>query len=98
MVAGLLRTELSGEPLGAEERRQTPNDGPFALGILISSHLGIGRREDRMCLELGVASRLAGQGSVKCLDSLVVAVEEIIRHADAHGCLSVGAVEAERSF
>ena len=48
MVASLLRAELPGKALGVEERRQTPNDGPFAFGIPVSADLGIGRREDRM--------------------------------------------------
>jgi HEPN domain-containing protein len=48
MVAGLRGAELAGKPLGAEERRQTHDDGPLALGIPVSADLGIGRREDRM--------------------------------------------------
>src|SRR5438874_9661104 len=51
-----------------------------------------------MCKELSVSSGGAGQGAVKCLDGLGVALQEIIRHAQVQSCPSVGAVEAERPF
>src|SRR5207237_6367302 len=94
MFARLRRAELPSEPLGVEEWRQTLNNGAFALDIPVSTRYGVDCSEERMCLELREASGVAGQGAVKCLDRLVVAVQEIIRHTDVHSCPSVGAVEA----
>src|SRR5207248_5891066 len=98
LVARRLRPELLGEDAGIEERRQTCNNGTLFLGVPVFAHAGIGRREDRMCEELSVSSGSAGQGAVKCIDGLDVAVQEIMRHAQVQSCPSVGAVEAERSF
>src|SRR6267378_1382054 len=98
MFARLLRAELGCEPLGVEERRQTRNDGALAFGILVSAHLRVARREDRMSHELSVSSGAPREGAARCLDGLAVAVEEIIRHANKQSCPGVGPVEAERSF
>ena len=51
MVAGRLRAQLSGEPLGAKERRQAGDDGTLAFGIFVSAHLGISGRTTAYALE-----------------------------------------------
>ena len=63
MVAGWVYAELRGKTVGIEERRQTSNDGPLAFGMPVSANLAIGHhREDRMYLELSVASGCCGSG------------------------------------
>ena len=47
LVAGLLGTELRGEPLGGEKRRHADHGGPLSLGFLSSIQLRIGRRVPR---------------------------------------------------
>src|SRR5262249_31164369 len=81
-----------------KERRQTCSDGVLPSSILISAHLGVGRREDRVSHELIIAPGAASQGSVKCLHGFGVALEEIIRHTDVQSCPDVGAIETQRSF
>ena len=49
--------------------------------------------DGRIARLTGTSSEFGGE-----LDSLVVAVEEIIRHAQAQRCVAIGAVEEQRAL
>ena len=78
MVAGLLSAELSGESPCIEKRGETHDDDALALGILVSSHLGIGGRKKRMRYYLDAESGAARDGAVTGLNRFAVTAEEII--------------------
>jgi hypothetical protein len=78
MVAGLLSAELSGESPCIEKRGEMHDDNALALGILVSSHLGIGGRKKRMRYHLDAESGAARDGAVTGLNRFAVTAEEII--------------------
>ena len=58
------------------------DNGVLAVGVLLSSHFRVGGRKHRMRAHLGVATRIAGQGSVARIDALAVPADKVIRHAE----------------
>src|SRR5215472_10938553 len=80
-VAGFLRAELPRKDLSIEKRGEVHDDGAFALGILVSSHLAIGGSEKRMRLHLDRPSGTTGEGAITALDRFGVAAKEKIRKA-----------------
>jgi hypothetical protein len=81
VVAGLLGAELLGENSRVEERGKVHDDDTIALGILVSSHLGVGGSKERTGEHLNAAPGAAGESAVTALDRFGVAAKEKIRKA-----------------
>ena len=98
MVARFLRAELSGEPLGAEERRHTHHSDPLSLGVLSSIQLCIGGCQSSPPHKLGVTAEVTGEAAVYGFDGFGIPVEEIIGHTELIGGSGIGAIKAKRPF
>ena len=98
MVASLLCAELSGEPLGAEERGHTHYRGPFAVRVLSSIQLCVAGRQDRPSRELRVTSEIAGEAAVHGFDALAIPAEEIVDITELKCRSRIGAIKAKRAF
>src|SRR5262249_97520 len=98
MVARFLRAVLPCESHTIQKRREAHDDGGLALGILVSSQLGIGSSKKRMDEQLAGTPRAAGESAVTGRNGVAVTAEEIVCPAQALRCQEVAVVEAERSF
>ena len=74
------------------------DNGALAIRILLSAELRVGGRKHWMREHLGVATRVAGQGSVARIDALAVPADKVIRHAELRRRPPVGAIKAQRPF
>jgi hypothetical protein len=91
-----LRAELAREPLCANEWGLTHCRAPFPLGVLRSVQLGVSCCQNRPPHQLGGASQIPRETTVHGFNSLVVAAQEMIGHAEQYGRSGVGGIMAKR--
>ena len=94
----VLGTELRGEPLGVEKRRQTRNDGALAVRLLLSSEPRKGGGAYGVSHQPVHPARIMRQGTIEHVEGFAVLREEIFGDAKIDKYPGVRAAQTERPF